>query len=85
MMLFNQLLDMPHLSGGWMTLVKEKCSLTGMKTNLCTTFEINMGFLLREFISFKREIKSRTMWDTWLKGGRDAVICFVQCKRQDGP
>ena len=26
-MLFNQLLDMPHLSGGWILLAKEKCSL----------------------------------------------------------
>ena len=26
----NQLLDMPHLSGGWIILAKEKCSLTGM-------------------------------------------------------
>ena len=25
-MLFNQLLDMPHLSGGWIILAKEKCS-----------------------------------------------------------
>ena len=29
-MLFNQLLDMPHLSGGWIILAKEKCSWTGM-------------------------------------------------------
>jgi hypothetical protein len=29
-MLFNQLLDMPHLSGGWIILAKEKRSLTGM-------------------------------------------------------
>ena len=35
-MLFNQLLDMPYLSGGWITLAKEKCSLTGKWTNLCT-------------------------------------------------
>jgi hypothetical protein len=28
--LFNQLLDMPHLPVGWITLAKEKCSLTGM-------------------------------------------------------
>jgi hypothetical protein len=27
-MLFNQLLDMPHLSGGWITLAKEKYSPT---------------------------------------------------------
>ena len=26
----NQLLDMPHLSGGWNILAMEKCSLTGM-------------------------------------------------------
>jgi hypothetical protein len=29
-MLFNQLLHMPHLSGEWIILTKEKCSLTGM-------------------------------------------------------
>jgi hypothetical protein len=29
-MLFNQLLDMPHLSGGCIILAKEKCSLSGM-------------------------------------------------------
>jgi hypothetical protein len=27
-MLFNQFLDMPPLSGGWIILAKEKCSLT---------------------------------------------------------
>ena len=27
-LLFNQLLDMPHLSDGWIILEKEKCSLT---------------------------------------------------------
>jgi hypothetical protein len=30
-MLFNQLLDMPHLSGGWIVLAKEKYSLTDVK------------------------------------------------------
>ena len=29
-MLFNQLLDMSHLSGGRIILAKDKCSLTGM-------------------------------------------------------
>jgi hypothetical protein len=29
-MLFNLLLDMPHLSGGLIILAKEKCSLTGI-------------------------------------------------------
>ena len=29
-MLFNQLLNIPDLSGGWIILAKEKCSLTGM-------------------------------------------------------
>ena len=29
-MLFNQLLDMPHLSSRLIILAKEKCSLTGM-------------------------------------------------------
>jgi hypothetical protein len=29
-MLFNQLLDMPHLPGGWIILAKEYRSLKGM-------------------------------------------------------
>jgi hypothetical protein len=29
---FNQLLDMPHLSGDWIILAKEKCSLTDVNT-----------------------------------------------------
>jgi hypothetical protein len=29
-MLFNQLLDMPHLSYGWIILAKDKSSPTGM-------------------------------------------------------
>ena len=29
-MLFNQFLDLPNLSGGWIILAKEKCSLTRM-------------------------------------------------------
>jgi hypothetical protein len=29
--MFNPLLDMPHLSGGWIILAKEKSSLTGIK------------------------------------------------------
>ena len=29
-MLFNQIIDMPHRSGGWIILAKGKCSLTGM-------------------------------------------------------
>ena len=29
-MLFNQLLDLPYLSGAWVILAKEKCSLTGI-------------------------------------------------------
>ena len=49
-MLFNQLLDMPQLSGGWIILAKEKCSLTGMKTNLCTDFERNKLFVRMEHI-----------------------------------
>jgi hypothetical protein len=38
-MAFNQLLDILHLSGGWIILAKQKCFLTGMETNLCTKFE----------------------------------------------
>ena len=29
-MLFNQLLNMPYLSGGWSILATEKCSLRGL-------------------------------------------------------
>jgi hypothetical protein len=29
-MLFNLHLDMPHLSGGWIILAREKCLLAGM-------------------------------------------------------
>ena len=46
--LFNQLLDMPYLLGGWIFLAKEKCSLTGMETNVCTKFERNMLFVNKE-------------------------------------
>jgi hypothetical protein len=44
-MLFNQLLDMPHLSSGWFILANEKCSLTGMQTHFCTKFEGKKLFL----------------------------------------
>jgi hypothetical protein len=37
-MLFNQLLDMPHLSGGGIILAKGICSRTGMETHLCICF-----------------------------------------------
>jgi hypothetical protein len=40
-MLFNQLIDMPHLSGVWIILAKDKGPLTGMQTNLITKFERN--------------------------------------------
>ncbi len=36
---FNQHPDMPHLSGGWIILAKEKCALTQIKTNLWIKFE----------------------------------------------
>ena len=47
-MLFYQLLDMPHLSGGWIIVAKEKFSLIGMSANLCTTFERNKLFVRME-------------------------------------
>ena len=54
-MLFNQLLHMPHLSGGRILFAKEKCSLTGMWTNLCIKFEgkafCAYGTVLGSFIS----------------------------------
>ena len=45
-MLFNQLLDMPHLSTRWIILAKEKCSLTGI--HLCTKIERNKLFVHME-------------------------------------
>ena len=54
-MLINQLVDMPHLAGGWIILAKEKCSLTGMYTIFCRFFEQSAfcayGTFLRSFIS----------------------------------
>jgi hypothetical protein len=47
-MLFNQLLDMSHLSGGWIILANEKCSLTGMSTHLYPKCERNKLFVLME-------------------------------------
>ena len=38
-MLFNQLLDMPHLSSGWIILAKEKCLLTGINTFVYNIWE----------------------------------------------
>jgi hypothetical protein len=43
-MLFNQLLDMPHLSGGWIILAKEKLSVNRDAKNVCTKFERNKLF-----------------------------------------
>jgi hypothetical protein len=61
-MLFNQLLDMPHLSGGWIILAKAKCSLTGLQTNLCTAFERNNTFC--EYGTFLESIISaHETWD----------------------
>ena len=39
LMLFNQFIDMPHLSGGWIILANDKYSVTGMYR-----FEINKLF-----------------------------------------
>jgi hypothetical protein len=47
-MMFNQLLDITHLSDGWIILTNVKCSLTGMYTHLCTTFKRNKLFLCME-------------------------------------
>ena len=52
-MLFNQLLDMPHLSGGWIIFDKGEM-LTNMDVNkLCIKFERNklFGTFLGSFIS----------------------------------
>jgi hypothetical protein len=39
-MLFIQFINIPHLSGEWIVLAKEKRSLTWMLTNLCTILEM---------------------------------------------
>ena len=44
-LLFNQFLDITDLSGEWIILENEKCSLTGMLTSLCTTFDRNKLFV----------------------------------------
>ena len=73
-MLFNQLFDIPHLSGGWIILAKEKCSLTGMLTNLSTKSERNTFFVRMEHF-----------WDLLfqlMKHGTNTTCCvyiFVLC------
>uniref|UniRef100_A0A674F8L9 Cholesterol transporter ABCA5 n=1 Tax=Salmo trutta TaxID=8032 RepID=A0A674F8L9_SALTR len=63
-MLFNQLLDMPHLSGGWIMLANEKCSPTG----------INKHFVCVEFLgSF---ISAHETWDQHFTC---CIYIFVQC------
>ena len=47
-LLFNKIVDMPHLSGGWISLAMEKSLLIGMLTNLWTTFERNKLFVCME-------------------------------------
>ena len=50
--LFNQLLDMPHLSGGWIILAREKRSLTGMEKKMCEKCALCVyGTFLGSFIS----------------------------------
>ena len=49
-MLFNQLLDMPHLAAGWIILVKEKCSrLLACMINIYnnTGYPYNISLLLK--------------------------------------
>ena len=69
-----QLLDMPHLSGEWIILAKEKCSLPGMKTDLCTIWKKSAfcayGTFLVSFVSAH---------DTWDQHFTCCVYIFVQC------
>jgi hypothetical protein len=66
--LFNQFLDMPHLSGGWIILEKEKCSLTG----ILTIFERNKLFVHLE-----------NLWDLLfqlMKRGTNTKCCiYIFC------
>jgi hypothetical protein len=74
-MLFNQLLDMPHLSGGWIILAKEKCSLTGCKKIGSKNLERNKLFVRMEKFggSFMSDHK------TWDQHFSCCVYSFVHC------
>jgi hypothetical protein len=69
--LFNQFLFMPHLSGGWIILTKDKM-LTNMDVNkLDTKFERDKLFVLFEsFISAH---------ETWDQHFTCCIYIFVQC------
>lgn len=65
-MLFNQHMDMQHLSVWWIILVKQQCSLTQISTNLCTKSERKKAVCvhlksLRSFVSTAKT-KSVTFW-----------------------
>jgi hypothetical protein len=51
-MLFNQLLDMPHLSGEWIILGKEKCSLKGMCSKYDKLFMEHFWDLLFQLMKY---------------------------------
>uniref|UniRef100_A0A8C7RFD8 Neurotensin/neuromedin N n=1 Tax=Oncorhynchus mykiss TaxID=8022 RepID=A0A8C7RFD8_ONCMY len=59
-MLCNQIIDMPHLSGGWIILSKEKCSLTGINKLFVLDGDRNRDNPLKRkspYI-FKRQVKN---------------------------
>jgi hypothetical protein len=68
-MLLNQLVYIPHQSGGWIILAKEKSSRTGMSTHLCKEIERNKQFVHRYFIS------AHESWDQHITC---CVYIFVQ-------
>ncbi len=69
-MLSNQHLDMPHLWGGWIMSVKEKCSLTQILTYLWTIFERNRSFVCIE--------KVLDLWVQLMKnGGKNKSVVFI--------
>ncbi|CDQ70574.1 unnamed protein product [Oncorhynchus mykiss] len=47
--LFNRLLEMPHLSGGWIILAKEKCSLTGIALTV-SRFSLSDAYPVSEVV-----------------------------------
>jgi hypothetical protein len=65
---------MPHLSGGWIILTKEKCSQTGMSIILSTTFERNM-----------LSVRMENLWDLLfqlMKHGTSVVFIEAEWAKQ---
>jgi hypothetical protein len=64
-MLLNRLLDIPHLSGGWIILAKEKCSLICAQnvSNKLLKNVILILYMLRVYFLFSIDIQIITSED----------------------